>query len=149
MSPASNNALNTLALEAESILGTLGDLLDRETDAVRTADYTTFRDLQNDKNALYNRYRTLLEAIKLRAPQIKEAPDATAERLRKVAARFHSSVEKNMYALDAGSKSVQRVTDRIVRAARESVQSRQSYSPKGHAGQVAGQPISVKVDEVL
>lgn len=150
MSPATTNALNTLTLEAEAVLTTLSDVLDTETIAVRMSDFKTFRSVQNDKNALFARYKTLMETLSKKAKHLREAPEATAERLRKTVHRFHKSVADNTVALEAGSRSIQRITDRIVKGARETAQAnRQSYNYSGQTKHNSPLPVSIRVDEVL
>lgn len=149
MSPAQANALNTLTLEAETILGTLSDLLDSETLAVRTADFSTFRNLQSDKIVLLQRYKSLIETLKTQKSALEKADEATSKRLKKSIAHFQECIHTNTNALEAGSKSIQRVTDRIIKGARDSVQGRPTYNGYAKSHTNANMAVSITVDEVL
>ena len=121
MSQASLNAQKTLAAEAEAVLSSLCELLDRETDAVRSADFTTFRSIQADKHAMLARYRSLMETINKQNLTAATASEEVAARLKAIVTRFHDTAERNTKALEAGRNSIQRITDRIIKGARESV----------------------------
>ena len=63
MSPAMANATTTLTSEAESLMSTLCDLLDRESNAVQESDFKLFRSIQDDKFAMLTRYRALMDTL--------------------------------------------------------------------------------------
>lgn len=150
MSQASLNAQKTLAAEAEAVLSSLCELLDRETDAVRSADFTTFRSIQADKHAMLARYRSLMETINKQNLTAATASEEVAARLKAIVTRFHDTAERNTKALEAGRNSIQRITDRIIKGARESVTAnRTAYNYQGHASLNTKSPLSIKVDEVL
>jgi len=150
MSPAMTNAAITLTSEVESVLATLSDLLDRESDAVQDCDFGSFRDMQNDKFAMLTRYQALMETLKYQAPHLKDAGETVTSRLTSVTSRLQNSLKRNAETLERGSASMQRITDRIIRAARETVYAdRQSYKNDGRSNLTPGAPLSIRVDEVL
>lgn len=148
MSPAMVNATLTMTSEIESLIDTLCDLLDRETDAVAKADYETFKSMQNDKVSLLTRYRAIMDTLLRQKSQLAGADDIVTKRLKAVSAKFSASAERNTRMLDAGRASMQRIVDRIVRAARETVHGNsQTYRKNGTTS--ARQSLSIQVDEVL
>lgn len=150
MSPAMTNAAITLANEAEIVMGSLCDLLDRETEAVRASDFDAFRNLQNDKFTMLTRYKSLVETLDRQRDTVKNSGEAVAKRLKVTLDRFRASSQRNAVALEAGSNSMRRITDRIVRSARETVHAnRQVYNSKGVSGPGKQVPLSIKIDEVL
>jgi ElaB/YqjD/DUF883 family membrane-anchored ribosome-binding protein len=147
---AINNAANTMATEIELILNTLCDLLDRETMAVRTSDFEDFKNLQADKFAMLTRYKSLMETVSTQNHILKNTSDALKKQLNDMAARFQQSTERNIKALEAGRKSMQRISDRIVRCARDTVHAtRQTYNNNGNSSINSKTPVSLKIDEVL
>jgi len=149
MSPAMTNAAITLTSEVESVLGSLSDLLDIESDAVQASDFDAFRNLQNDKFALMTRYRALMETLTHQAPFLKQAGDTVVGRITTATERLQASTKRNALMLESGRNSMQRIVDRIVRAARETVHAdRQSYNRNGRSHNGGG-TLSIRVDEVL
>ncbi len=149
MSPAAANAALTLTVEVETIMGTLCDLLDRETDAVKVADFNAFKTMQDDKFALLTRYRSLMDTLQRQAPMLKGVDNAATERLRNATRRFKTSTARNAQALEAGRASMQRIVDRIVRTARDTVHgNRQAYTKKGMTSSPKS-PLSLQMDEVF
>lgn len=150
MSPAMTNAVITLTSEVENLMGMLSDLLDRESEAVQSSDFETFRGMQNDKMALFSRYKSLMDTVQRQGSTLKSAGDPVTERLKKSIARFQSSAEKNAQTLEGGTKSMKRILERIVRATRETVHgSRQTYNKSGSVDSKSNGPLCIKVDEVL
>lgn len=150
MSPAMTNAAITLTSEVETVLGTLADLLDRESDAVQASEFDVFKGLQNDKFALLSRYRALMETLKYQAPHLKNAGDTITSRLTTATEHLQSSIKRNTATLERGAASMQRITDRIVRTARDHIYAdRQSYKQDGRSGITAKTPVSMRIDEVL
>lgn len=150
MSPAMNNATRTLTSEVESVMETLCGLLDRESDAVQASDFNTFRSIQNDKHALLTRYRALMDTLQRQSGALKTADKAILDRLKLAAKKFKVSTDRNASALEAGRNSMQRIVDRIVKCARDTVHAnRQSYTKQGHAHLGSAGPLSIQVNEVL
>ncbi len=150
MSPAMNNAATTLASETESVIGMLCDLLDRETGAVTQADFKAFAAMQNDKIMMFGRYKSLMETLTRQNAMLKEADAAITTRIKILINRFQETVSTNSKALETGRQSMQRITDRIVRTARETVYAdRQTYNSKGASGYNTKTPLNLKVNEVL
>lgn len=148
MSPAMANATMTLTSEVESLIDTLCDLLDRESAAVQQADYATFKGMQSDKVSLLTRYRAIMDTLTRQKAQLESADAAITDRLKAVARKFAISADRNTRALDAGRASMQRIVDRIVRAARETVHGNsQVYKRNGTTS--ARMSLSIQVDEVL
>ena len=148
MSPAMTNATITLTAEVESLMGTLCALLDRESEAVQTSDFDAFRAIQNDKFAMLTRYRALMETLQRQSSLFSKTDTVVLDRLKTISAKLKDSTARNGQALEAGRNSMQRIVDRIVRCARETVHAnRQSYTSAGRAG--AQSPFSLQVDEVL
>jgi hypothetical protein len=149
MSPAMTNAAITLTAEVESIMSTLCDLLDRESEAVRTSDFDAFRDMQSDKLAMLTRYKSIVETLQRQSATLSSADAALLERLKKSSKKFLESSDRNTRTLEAGRQSMQRIIDRIVRGARETVHAnRQSYNKQGHANGMQS-PLCIQMDEVL
>lgn len=147
---AATNAAETLAAEAETILSALCGLLDRETEAVKAADFESFKEMQADKCAMLARYKALNDTLKKQSATIKALNDAMKDRLRETTKRFQTSSDRNLKALEAGRASMQRISERIIRCARETVHAtRQTYNRNGYSSLNAQTAVSLKVDEVL
>ncbi len=150
MSPAAINATITLTSEVESIMATLTDILDRESQAVQASDFKAFRGIQNDKFAMLTRYRSMMDTLARQTLNLSQADPKILDRLRASNEKFKTSAKRNTQALEAGKNSMQRIVDRIVRCARDHVQgSRQTYNKKGQAGTKTQLPLSLQVNEVL
>jgi hypothetical protein len=150
MSQAQTNAANTLASEAETVLSALCELLDYETNAVRNADFNTFRSIQSDKHAMLARYKSLMDTVTKQSAASPPVNEVLAQRLKVIINRFHESADRNAKTLEAGRNSVQRITDRIIKGARETINAnRQTYNYAGHSSANNKGPISVRVDEIL
>ena len=150
MSPAITNATITLTSEVENIMATLTDILERETTAVHASDFKSFRDIQNDKFAMLTRYRSLMDTLQRQTPNLSQADPKVIERLQVSRDKFRDAAVRNGSALEAGRNSMQRIVDRIVRCARDTVHgSRHTYNKKGESGTKTQIPLSLQVNEVL
>lgn len=149
MSPAMTNATVTLTTEAEGLMSTLCDLLDRESSAVQASDFKVFRAIQSDKFAMLTRYRALMDTLHHQSETMAGANAIITDRLKDSAVKFKASLSRNAQTLEAGKQSTQRILDRIVRSAREQVHgTRQTYTKKGHTNEVQS-PLSIQINEVL
>lgn len=149
MSPAMTNATLTLTNEVESLIDTLCDLLDRESDAVRASDYETFKSMQGDKVSLLTRYRAVMETLQRQKSQWQGVDSVITERLKATADKFGASAARNAATLEAGRASMQRIVDRIVRAARETVHGNSHVYKRNGTSNTPRSPLSIQVDEVL
>lgn len=148
MTPAMANATLTLTGEIETIIDSLINLLDLEVDAIKSADFKSFTALQNDKVALLTRYKALIETTQKQSSNLQTAPDTIKERLREAAQKLDASLQVNKAALEGGLSSMQRIMDRVVNAARETLnQSRTTYTKAGRTS--GGTTLSITMDEVL
>jgi len=149
MSPAMTNATLTLTSEVESLIDTLCDLLDRETDAVKNSDFETFKSMQKDKVSLLSRYRAIMETLQRQKAQFAGADAVITERLKATAEKFTASAARNTQMLESGRASMQRIVDRIVRAARETVHGQSHVYRKNGTSAGPRGALSIQVDEVL
>jgi PP-loop superfamily ATP-utilizing enzyme len=150
MSPAVTNATITLTSEVENVMSTLVDILDRESEAVRVSNFASFREIQNDKFSMLSRYRSLMETLQRQTDSLSKVDPKVIERLRASSEKFKVSAKRNTLALESGRNSMQRIVDRIVRCARDTIHGdRQSYNKKGQARTNTQLPLSVQVNEVL
>jgi hypothetical protein len=150
MSPAVTNATITLTTEVENVMLTLTDILDRESDAVQASDFRAFRDIQSDKFAMLSRYRSLMDTLQRQSASLSLVDSRVIDRLRASSEKFRLSTDRNAKALDSGRASIQRIVDRIVRTARDTIHAnRQTYNRKGYADAKTQIPVSIQVNEVL
>lgn len=148
MSPAQTNAAITLTSEVEIVVGALSELLDRETDTIREADFQGFSDLQTDKIALLSRYRNLIETLQKQTGDFAHASDAIKQRLKICETRLRQSTSTNKVALEGGISSMTRIMNRVVNAARETInKNRTTYTKSGKTS--GGGTLSISVNEVL
>lgn len=148
MSPAAINATITLTNEIESVIDALAELLDRETEAVTSADFATFKVLQNDKMALMTRYRALIETTQKQTENFTTANDTIKERLQSAATRLDKSVGYNKSALEGGTRSMQRIMERVITAAKETLnEGRTTYTKGGRTS--GGGTLSISLNEIL
>ena len=150
MSPAITNATSTLTSEVETILNTLTDVLERESEAVQTSNFKSFREIQNDKFAMLTRYRSLMDTLTRQTSMLSKSDPRVLDRLRASNEKFRAAAGRNSQALEAGRNSMQRIVDRIVRCARETIHgNRQTYDKKGYSNAKTALPLSLQVDQVL
>ncbi len=150
MSPASTNAAITLVSETETVMGMLSDLLDRETAAVQMSDFKECSDIQTDKIMMFNRYRNLQDTLKRQSETIRGAGEPVAKRMTDAIERMQVAAKRNAQALEVGHRTMQRLTDRIVRGARASVYAgRQTYNKQGRTSANLQAPLKLKINDVL
>lgn len=150
MSAAMTNAALSLTQEAENLIDTLTDFLDRETQAVQAADYQVFRSMQNDKFVLLSRYQSLIETLRHQKQTFSAADNTVIERLQEKCASFATSAQRNQRALESGQKSMARILTRIVNTTRETVKAdRVVYGRTGKTQYGDKSPLSIKLNETL
>lgn len=150
MSPAATNATITLTSEVENLMGTLCDLLNRESDAVQQSNFPAFREIQDDKFALLTRYHCLMETLQRQSGVLSKADPKVLDRLRASSEKFKAATQRNSKTLESGKNSMQRIVDRIVRCARDAVHGdRQTYNKRGISGAKTQSPLSIQINQVL
>lgn len=116
---------------------TLRDVVSKETEVLERTDISAFMNLQDEKlnaaRSYYDRMADLLgrkDQIKLAKPEIKE-------QLARSQKEFNQIAEKNRAVLERMGRSTQRLSERIMGAARREA-SKENQIVYGDKGQIQG-----------
>lgn len=118
--------------EMMSTIDTLRTVYTEETDALQGADTMKFLEIQDRKIKAARDYKDGAEQLLKRKEEFKDIDPALRNKLVKMHEDFSGLATNNIQALDSMRKAVQRLGDRIMRAARDAAsQDGASYSAGG------------------
>lgn len=124
--------------------------LDRETDALKKADYATFESLQQEKLDNAHMYQDSILAFEGQLDHLKTLPAAAKNSLKAAHDRFTAAADLNQRALRAASNASQRIVTMIMDAAKASVAAEApGYGASGKHGLSEKIPVHFKLNEVL
>lgn len=144
-----SNAINTKVLEALNASEAFSALLDKETDALKRADYNTFADMQDEKIYGAQRYQESVLSLEPDVDFLKSIDNALKDKLREAHARFRLAADANESALLASKKVAERIVSLIMDAAKRGVQEAPNYGAMATQTVSAKIPLHFKVNEVL
>jgi len=149
-------ATNTLPLKTEvlNILAVLEDfskLLMSETLALKKSDFKAMDDLQPQKRDIAKTYQDMVTALAQRQNEMSGLDGELRERLIMTRMRFTHILQDNMLALENMKRSTQRLVNRILDVARDSVteETHHKYSASGKMQSVKSSSLSLSLDQNL
>lgn len=153
---ATATATATPALR-ERVLGMLGlieefgNLLVKETAALKKSDFRMVDLLQDDKRNLAKRYHAEVTALSERRNEMPSLDVSLQERLIKARTTFTVILNDNLRALEASRDSARRLVNRILDTARKAVtdELQTNYSAKGHTQAYKTAALSLNIDRSL
>lgn len=150
----SEAALVPLKLQVQELLAVIAafsNLLTKETEALKKADFKTVDTLQADKKLFAKQYQAKVEALAARKEDLLKLDLPTREKLLQERGRFNTVLSDNMYALDLAQNSTKRLVNHILDAARHSVMEEQqtNYSNLGKAATYKSATKSLSLDQSL
>lgn len=149
-------ATNTLPLKTEvlNILGVLENfskLLMDETLALKKSDFKTMDELQAQKREIAKIYQDMVTSLSQRQAEMSGLDGDLRERLIMTRMRFTHILQDNMVALENMKRSTQRLVNRILDVARDSVteDTHHKYSANGKMQSTKSSSLSLNLDQNL
>lgn len=124
-------------------------LLEKETQALSKADYTSFSLLQNDKLILAQKYQEAILAFEEDLPHMSSLQQTLKDKLKQMHSRYQLAAENNQKAILAAKSATERMVKLIMNAAKQTVMDGPCYSAAGVQGISDKLPIHFKLNEVL
>ena len=133
------------------LIETFGRLLERETKALRKADFKAVDSMQDEKKQMAKAYQTHVAGLAQRKADIVNVDLTLREKLIKARIAFTTILNENLRALDAAKDSSKRLVDRILEAAREAVMEDKTnaYTARGRMNTQIKSPLSISVNQQL
>src|SRR5882724_540606 len=111
--------------EMLAVIAAFSNLLVRETEALKMADFKTVDTLQNDKKLFAKQYHAKVTALAEHRGELQNIDLSLREKLLTERQRFNKVLSDNMRALELAQNSTKRLVNRILDAARHSVMKEQ------------------------
>jgi len=137
--------------EMMAVIVAFSSLLEKETEALKKADFKTVDTLQADKKLFARQYHAKVEALAAHRNELPALELALREKLVKERSRFNTVLSDNMYALELAQNSTKRLVNHILDAARHAVMERQqtNYSSGGKATTYKTASTSLSIDQSM
>lgn len=144
-SAAQNQAIESVLSSA----ATLTDIIKQETEYLRAANTKGFKSLHDKKTEIANSYQHKLHNLLAQKEHLASAAPTDLERLQQARQDMIMASRENLEALERTNKSLNRISERIMKLAREKAekQSISAYSNKGALYNNSKRPVSVGVIE--
>ena len=143
--------LKTEVLNILTVLEDFSKLLMDETLALKKSDFKIMDDLQSSKRSLAKTYQELVTSLSARQGEMSGLDGDLRERLIMTRMRFTHILQDNMLALENMKRSTQRLVNRILDVARDSVteETHHKYSASGKMQSVKSSSLSLSLDQNL
>jgi len=141
-----------LALKVEHTLQAVesfSTLLEQETEALKTSNYSTFESLQDEKLVRAKNYQDAVLAFESDIDILKSLEEGLKTKLRAAHARFTAAAQANENILLATKNVAERIVTMIMTAARQTVAQGPNYGANGMQGLSEKIPVHFKHNEVL
>ena len=137
--------------ELLSVINAFSNLLQKETTALKEANYEVIDNLQSDKKLFAKQYEAKVNALVSRRDEILALDLPTREKLAAQRTLFNEVLEKNMHALELAQGSNKRLVHYILESARSYVSKERetNYSNTAVTNTYKSALRSTSVDEVL
>ena len=133
--------------EMMEAINSLKNIYVEETDALLQIDTMKFLQLQDKKITAARDYQSGVSQIMKRSDEFKGSPASMREEFKKKQDEFSVLAGANLEALDRMHKTVRRLGDRIMQAARETAEKRSpNYSAKGNMSK-SKRSVSIGINE--
>lgn len=149
--PTQKLPLKSQVQEILSVITAFSNLLVKETEALRKADFKTVDTLQADKRVFAKQYDAKVIALVARKDELLTLDLAVREMLVKERTRFNKVLSENMHALELAQNSTKRLVNRILEVARQSIMDEQqtNYSKTGKTMAYSSASKSLTIDQTL
>lgn len=146
--------LSALRGEVMDVLAVLNDfsaLLTAETAALKKSDFKVVDGLQNDKRALAKRYHEMIVQLSARPDALTHVEEGLRDRLLRARTDFTRLLQENLTVLENVKKSTQRLVDRILDVARQTVTDdrHHAYAATGKTQAARSSSLSLTIDQSL
>lgn len=125
------------------------NLLEDETKALNTSNFTLFESLQDRKVRLAQAYQDALLAFEEEVEHLQALDENVKDKLRASHARFSVVAEYNQSALSTAKHASERIVSLIMDAARQTVMDTPNYGATGSRDLSEKIPVHFKLNEVL
>jgi hypothetical protein len=152
--PKKENAKLAVKTQIQEILAVMlafSNLLVKETEALKKADFKTVDALQADKKLFAKQYEAKITALAAYRAELPNLELPLREKLMKERMRFNTVLDENMRALDIAQNSTKRLINRILEAARHAVvdEKQTNYSKGGKAMAYKSASMSINIDQSM
>jgi hypothetical protein len=143
--------LKTQVQEILAVMLAFSNLLNKETAALKKADFKAVDALQADKKLFAKQYEAKITALAANRAELASLELPLREKLIKERLRFNVVLDENMRALDIAQNSTKRLINRILEAARHAVvdEKQTNYSKAGKAVAYKSASMSINLDRSL
>lgn len=146
VSHAQNAAIDSIIMSATN----LTEIIQKETEYLRAADTKNFQALHATKTEHAHAYQAQFMKLVSNKGQLKSADPEALERLQQARSEMISASNENLEALSRTTKSLNRISERILKLARKKSQGNAlAYSAKGTVYDNTKTPISVGLTETV
>ncbi len=149
--PAATPTLKSQILNVLELIESFGGLLEKETKALRQADFKTVDSMQDAKKQMAKTYQTHVAGLHQRKADIVNVELTLREKLIKARIGFTTILNENLRAIEAAKDSSKRLVDRILEAAREAAMEDKTnaYTARGRMNTQIKSPLSISVNQQL
>jgi hypothetical protein len=154
VAPKKEDVRLTVRTQVQEILAVMlafSNLLIKETNALKKADFAAVDALQADKKLFAKQYEAKITALAAYREALANLELPLREKLLKERVRFNAILDDNMKALELAQNSTKRLINRILEAARQVVvdEKQTNYSKGGKAMAYKSASMSIHVDQSL
>ncbi len=145
-------SIEVLVQKTFQVMKELESLLEDESAALIAANFKQADSFQDKKKELSQDYNSCIRNLINRKEDVAALPASMKELIVKTRLHFSKVLSANMRAIDGVRKSSQRLVDKIIDSARETVSTDAGYNAAGRiysSSSVAGSPVSISINETL
>lgn len=148
---AKADALRGDVMNVLSVLDDFSHLLKQETEALRKNDFQTVDALQAHKREVAKRYHDMITLLSTQPNALMSVEPTLRDRLVKARTDFTRLLQENLTVLENVKKSTQRLVDKILDVARQSVtdERHHAYAASGKAQAARSSSLSLSIDKSL
>lgn len=135
--------------QVSSFMSKLCDFYTRENAVLRKADTQSFINLQSEKMILARNYQAVIEQMRERHDEIKNAPESKRVKVQEHQDIFQKLADENKDLLGKLEKGTERLRSRIVETVKTVAERKRvnSYSNSGHLMTNPRRPLSTGLEE--
>lgn len=145
------DALRADVMNILSLLDDFSALLSAETAALKKNDFKTVDTLQTNKRELAKKYHDLIVHLSAQSDALSGVEKGLHDRLLRARTDFTRLLQENLKALENVKRSTQRLVNKILDAARQSVtdDKHHAYASTGKAQAARSSSLSLTIDTTL
>lgn len=145
------DALRADVMNILSLLDDFSALLSAETAALKKNDFKTVDTLQTNKRELAKKYHDLIVHLSAQSDALSGVEKSLHDRLLRARTDFTRLLQENLKALENVKRSTQRLVNKILDAARQSVtdDKHHAYASTGKAQTARSSSLSLTIDTTL